>query len=67
MLTSILKYFKREKKMETKKVIFIVEATVQGEREKEITKKIRAVRSAVKIGVNSLKGVKATRIYNKDK
>ena len=53
--------------METRKVIFIVEADVSGERQKEIIKKIRAVRSAVKTGVNSIEGVKATRISNKDK
>lgn len=53
--------------METKKVVFIVEADVQGGHEKEIVKKIRAVRSAVKTGVNSIEGVKATRILNKDK
>lgn len=53
--------------METRKVVFIVEADVQGERQKEIIKKIRAVRSAVKNGVNSIAGVKTTRIQNKDK
>lgn len=53
--------------MEKRKVVFIVEADVSGERQKEIIKKIRAVRSAVKTGVNSIEGVKATRIANKDK
>jgi hypothetical protein len=71
MLNSISNFIKRfstgNKKMETKKVIFVVEANVSGERQKEIIKKIRAVRSAVKIGVNSIEGVKATRIANKDK
>ena len=71
MLSNILNFIKKsstgDRKMETKKVVFIVEADVQGGHEKEIVKKIRAVRSAVKTGVNSIKGVKATRISNKDK
>jgi len=53
--------------MEKNKIIFIVEADVQSEHKKESLKKIRAVRSAVKTGVNSIEGVKATRISNKDK
>jgi len=53
--------------METRKVIFIVEADVKDENAGKIVKKIRAVRSAVKKGVNSIEGVKATRIQNKDK
>lgn len=55
------------KKMEKRKVIFIVEANVSGGRKKEILKKIRAVRSAVKTSINGIEGVKATRISNKDK
>lgn len=53
--------------MENKKVVFIVEADVSAEREKQVIKKIRAVRAAVKTGVNSIEGVKAIRISNKDK
>jgi len=55
------------KKMETKTVIFIVEADIAGDNPVKIKKKIRAVRAAVKAGVNSIEGVKATRIQNKDK
>jgi len=53
--------------METKTVIFIVEADIAGDNPVKIKKKIRAVRAAVKAGVNSIEGVKATRIQNKDK
>ena len=71
MLKRILSFTKKSstgnKNMETRKVIFIVEADVQSEHQKGIIKKIRAVRSAVKTGVNSIEGVKATRIQNKDK
>ena len=67
-ISSFIKTFSMgNKKMENRKVVFIVEADVSGERQKEILKKIRAVRSAVKAGVNSIKGVKITRIANKDK
>jgi len=52
--------------METKTVTFIVDATIKYNKKKEDTKKIRAVRKAVKIGVNSIEGVEATRIQNKD-
>ena len=52
--------------METKKVIFIVEAEINSGT-KQVVKKIRAVRNAVKSGINSIEGVKATRIQNKDK
>ena len=71
MLKRILNFIKRSstgsKKMEKKKVIFIVEADIQEENPTRIIKKIRAVRKQVKIGVNSIEGVKATRISNKDK
>ena len=53
--------------MEKKKIIFIVEADVEGKNAHEVTKKIRAVRKVVKVNVNSIDGVKATRISNKDK
>ena len=52
--------------METRKVIFIVEADIDSD-SKQVAKKIRAVRNAVKKGINSIPGVKATRIQNKDK
>jgi len=48
------------------KIIFIVEAEVDSET-KQVVKKIRAVRNAVKNGINSIEGVKAIRIQNKDK
>ncbi len=67
-ISSFIKnYSDKGKKMETRKVTFIVEADVQGEHPKQILKKIRAVRTAVKQGINSIDGVKATRIQNKDK
>lgn len=50
-----------------KKIIFIVEAEVEGKNDAWVTKNIRAVRKAVKIGVNSIDGVRATRISNKEK
>ena len=62
----IKKFLMGNKKMETKKVIFIVEADIDSD-SKRVTKKIRAVRSAVKKSINSIEGVKATRIQNKDK
>ena len=62
----IKKFLMGNKKMETKKVIFIVEAEINSGT-KQVVKKIRAVRSAVKKGINSIPGVKATRIQNKDK
>ena len=66
-ISSFIKnYSDKGKKMEKRKVIFIVEADIQADR-KKIIKKIRAVRKAVKNGVNSIEGVKATRIQNKDK
>jgi len=49
------------------KVIFIVEVDIQVDNPKQVVKKIRVVRNAVKLGVNSIDGVKATRIKNKDK
>ena len=49
------------------KIIFIVEADIYEDDSKQIAKKIRAVRNAVKVGVNSIDGVKAIRIQNKDK
>ena len=52
--------------METRKVIFIVEADIDSD-SKQVAKKIRAVRNAVKVGVNSIDGVKAIRIQNKEK
>ena len=52
--------------METRKVVFIVEVEIDPNL-KRITKTIRAVRNAVKKGINSIEGVKATRIQNKDK
>jgi len=67
ILNFIRKSSDKDKKMETRKVIFIVEADVKDENAGKIVKKIRAVRSAVKKGVNSIEGVKATRIQNKDK
>ena len=48
------------------KIIFIVEADIDSD-SKQVTKKIRAVRNAVKNGINSIEGVKAIRIQNKDK
>jgi len=70
MLKNISSFIKKfsmgNKKMETRKVIFIVEADIDSD-SKQVTKKIRAVRSAVKKGINSIEGVKATRIQNKDK
>ena len=70
MLKNISSFIKKfstgNKKMETKKVIFIVEAELNSDT-KQVTKKIRAIRSAVKKGINSIPGVKATRIQNKDK
>ena len=54
------------KNMENRKVVFIVEAEIDSD-SKQVVKKIRAVRNAVKNGVNSIEGVKATRIQNKDK
>ena len=65
-ISSFIKSYSGNKKMETKKVIFIVEAEVDSET-KQVVKKIRAVRNAVKNGVNSIEGVKAIRIQNKDK
>ena len=68
MLKNISNFMKKfstgSRQMENRKVVFIVEANVNGEREKEFTRKIRAVRTAVKTGVNSIEGVKATRIQN---
>ena len=67
-ISSFIKnYSGKGKQMEKRKVIFIVEADVQSEHPKERLKRIRAVRSAVKKGINSIDGVKATRIQNKDK
>ena len=70
MLKNISSFIKKfstgNKKMETRKVIFIVEADIDSGT-KQVTKKIRAVRSAVKKGINSIEGVKAIRIQNKDK
>jgi hypothetical protein len=65
-ILSFIKSYSGNKKMETKKVIFIVEADIDSET-KQVVKKIRAVRDAVKKGINSIEGVKATRIQNKDK
>ena len=65
-ILSFIKSYSGNKKMETKKVIFIVEAEINSGT-KQVVKKIRAVRNAVKNGVNSIEGVKATRIQNKDK
>jgi len=66
-ISSFIKSYSGNKKMGTKKIIFIVEADIQEENPTRIIKKIRAVRKQVKIGVNSIEGVKATRIANKDK
>lgn len=63
-LNFITKYL--DKNMENK-VVFVTEAEIDSDDPKEILKKVRAVRRAVKNGVNSIDGVKATRIYNKDK
>lgn len=60
------KFLARNKKVEIKKVIFIVEADIMEDNPGRIKKKIRAVRQAVKTGINSIEGVKATRIQNKD-
>ena len=49
------------------KIIFIVEADINEDNPKLVVKKIRAVRTAVKNGINSIEGVRATRIHNKDK
>jgi len=65
-ISSFIKSYSGNKKMETKKVIFIVEAEINSGT-KQVVKKIRAVRNAVKKGINSIEGVKATRIQNKDK
>jgi len=65
-ISSFIKSYSGNKKMETRKVIFIVEADIDSD-SKQVTKKIRAVRNAVKNGINSIDGVKATRIQNKDK
>ena len=66
-ISSFIKTFSMgNKKMEAKKVIFIVEADIDSGT-KQVTKKIRAIRSAVKKGINSVEGVKAIRIQNKDK
>ena len=66
-ISSFIKKFSMEnKKMETRKVIFIVEADIDSD-SKQVAKKIRAVRNAVKVGVNSIDGVKAIRIQNKEK
>ena len=62
----IKKFLMGNKKMETKKVIFIVEAEINSGT-KQVVKKIRAVRNAVKSGINSIEGVKAIRIQNKEK
>ena len=51
--------------MEKRKVIFIAEADIDSD-SKHITKKIRAIRNTVKKGINSIEGVKAIRIQNKD-
>jgi len=48
------------------KIVFIAEADIDSD-SKHILKKIRAVRNAVKKGINSIEGVNATRIQNKDK
>jgi len=65
-ISSFIKSYLGNKKMETRKIIFIVEADIDSDL-KQISKKIRAIRSAVKKGINSVDGVKATRIQNKDK
>jgi len=66
-ISSFIKTFSMgNKKMETRKVIFIVEAEIDAD-SKQVVKKIRAIRNAVKKGINSIEGVKATRIQNKDK
>ena len=52
--------------MEKRKVVFIAEADIDSD-SKQVLKKIRAVRNAVKKGINSIEGVKATRIQNRDK
>ena len=50
-----------------KKIIFIVEAEVEGKNPKDVLKRTRAVRSAIKRSINALDGARATRIQNKDK
>ena len=51
--------------MDTKKVIFIVETTINANSAINHIKKTRAVRKAIKKGVLSIKDVTATRIQNK--
>ena len=66
-ISSFIKTFSMgNKKMEPRKVVFIVEAEINSGT-KQVVKKIRAVRNAVKKGINSIEGVKAIRIQNKDK
>jgi len=69
MLKRISNYIKNylgNKHMEKRKVVFIAEADIDSD-SKQVLKKIRAVRNAVKKGINSIEGVKAIRIQNKDK
>ena len=52
--------------MEKNKVIFIVEVNISADDTKLALKKLREARKAVKVGINSIEGVKAVRIVNKD-
>ena len=65
-ISSYIKNYLENKHMKKIKIVFIAEADIDSD-SKHILKKIRAVRNAVKKGINSIEGVKATRIQNKDK
>ena len=52
--------------MDTRKITFIVETTINAESPKNHIKKIRAVRRAIKKCVNPIEGVKVVQIKHKD-